>query len=429
MFALLLSAAFAADALATVDGVPITREDLAAARAQLDEATAAAVDDARLLENLIVTQLLLAEAEKRKVADSPEGKAALEQARRQALASAVVDQVLQERLDDAAVRAWYEAHADQFAVQQLHARHILVATQAEAEALLAQLRGGADFATLAREHSVDTASGAGGGELGWFEREQLVPEFADPAFAAKPGTLVGPVSSRYGWHLIDVLGFRDRVPLDEAAPAIRSQLRTGVLEEWLAELEGRAVVTRADPVRRAEPIAVGPTVAAPTGRWKVILVAFVDLQCPHCHEMHLALQKLVASRRDVRVIYRNYPLDHTCNPNVERTGRALACDGAKALVCAGERTPLVLDLMDQGEALDRAAIVGAGPRHGVSASRWLACLESPATAETLADQVAEGELLGIEGTPTVYAWTEAGWFQLTTTPAELPLAVREAEGG
>jgi len=425
---LLLTAAFAAEPLATVDGVPIHAEDLAAARTQLDEATSASLDDARLLENLIITQLLVAEAEKRRVADTPAGKAALEQARRQALASAVVTQVLEERLDDAAVRAWYEAHPQEFSSRQVRARHILVATEAEADTLAGQLRAGADFATMAREHSIDTTSGVEGGELGWFEYEQMIPEFADVAFAGKPGEVLGPVGSRFGWHLILVQDSRDRVPFEEAAPRIRARLRTGVLEEWLVELESQAVVSRLDPVRRAEPVAVAPSVPGPSGRHRLVLVAWVDLQCPHCHEMHLALQDLARQRKDVRVVYRNYPLDQACNPSVSRGGHPLACDGARALVCAGEKSSLALDLLDQGDALDRAAIVGAGPRHGVSASRWLACLESPATAATLAEQVAEGARLGVEGTPTVYAGTADGWFRLATTPAELPLAIREIEG-
>src|SRR5690606_26213959 len=92
------------------------------------------------------------------------------------------------------------------------------AVRREAEALLARLQGGEDFAALAREHSSDEGSAARGGDLGWFPRGRMVPPFEEAAFGNEPGTLVGElVESQFGFHIIEVLGRREGdVAEDEA---------------------------------------------------------------------------------------------------------------------------------------------------------------------------------------------------------------------
>ena len=87
--------------------------------------------------------------------------------------------------------------------EEVHARHILVPTEDEAKAILAQLKGGADFATLAKEKSKDPGA-ADGGDLGYFTKEQMVPEFAEVAFKLDKGQLSDPVKTQFGWHIIKV---------------------------------------------------------------------------------------------------------------------------------------------------------------------------------------------------------------------------------
>ena len=87
--------------------------------------------------------------------------------------------------------------------EEVHARHILVPTEDEAKAILAQLKGGADFATLAKEKSKDPGA-AEGGDLGYFTKDQMVPEFAEVAFKLDKGQLSDPVKTQFGWHIIKV---------------------------------------------------------------------------------------------------------------------------------------------------------------------------------------------------------------------------------
>lgn len=112
---------------------------------------------------------------------------------------------------------------------ELNARHILVETEEEAKAIIEELKNGADFAQLAKEKSVDTASGAEGGELGWFTVGMMVPEFSDAAYALELNTVSEPVKSDYGYHIIEVKEKRevkDYGTLEEKKEEISEQLKS-----------------------------------------------------------------------------------------------------------------------------------------------------------------------------------------------------------
>lgn len=140
-------------------------------------------------------------------------------------------------IDDAAIEAFYNENLEQMAVpERVHARHILVkfeagndASRAAAEKKLAdleaQVEAGESFALLAIEHS-EGPSGQKGGDLGYFERGQMVKEFDDAAFAAEPGSIVGPVETQFGLHLIKVEEHTapSTVALTEVEPKIREHL-------------------------------------------------------------------------------------------------------------------------------------------------------------------------------------------------------------
>ncbi|WP_413363546.1 peptidylprolyl isomerase [Lysinibacillus sp. 3P01SB] len=107
-------------------------------------------------------------------------------------------------VSDEEVQKYYEQ-----ASQELHARHILVATEEEARAIIEELKNGGDFAAIAKEKSTDTASGAEGGDLGWFSVGTMVEEFNDAAYALELNTISEPVKSDFGYHIIEVLEKRD----------------------------------------------------------------------------------------------------------------------------------------------------------------------------------------------------------------------------
>lgn len=177
--------------------------------------------------------------------------------------------LLQESMEiaDEEVRAYYEQRPDEFSRQeQVHARHILLRVGAErsaeeAESELSEIRGqieaGADFAALAGEISEDPGSSARGGDLGFFGRGQMVPEFEEAAFSAQPGDLVGPVRSDFGYHLIQVLDRQPagRVPFEEARERVRSQLLAD-RSRTLAESRAQELAERIRAEGLSEPAAM-----------------------------------------------------------------------------------------------------------------------------------------------------------------------------
>ncbi len=122
---------------------------------------------------------------------------------------------------------------------QVHARHILVATEAEAQDLLAQLAAGADFEQLARLFSLDPGTRPAGGDLGWFPRGQLtMQEVEEVAFGLEPGAVSGVIQTILGYHILQVVE-RDRRPVTGEA-LIR--YRVAAVEQWIADQRERAEI-------------------------------------------------------------------------------------------------------------------------------------------------------------------------------------------
>lgn len=126
-------------------------------------------------------------------------------------------------------------------VPQVHARHILVATEAEASDMLAQLQAGADFAGLTAAHSLDTSTREAGGDLGWFSQDGLLtPQLATVAFTLQPGQIAGPIVTSLGYHIIQVLEVAER-PIEPEMLAYVSQVH---FENWLQTQREGAVIEK-----------------------------------------------------------------------------------------------------------------------------------------------------------------------------------------
>ncbi|MFN7144409.1 MAG: peptidylprolyl isomerase, partial [Myxococcota bacterium] len=201
--------------------------------------------------------------------EKPEVKQALELSARNALATALLEETVKQRTTDEAVKTWYNEHAVQFNRPQVKARHILVADKAEADKILADVKGGADFAKIAAEKSTDKGSAKEGGDLGWFEKNRMVPEFAEAAFAANKGDIVGPIQTKYGFHVIKVEDKREAVPVEEVSDKIKSQLRNEIVQNYIEELKKGATITTpnagAEGGATVAPAAVQTDGAAPAG--------------------------------------------------------------------------------------------------------------------------------------------------------------------
>lgn len=191
-------------------------------------------------EKVILQEVLYQEALTRNLHTQPEVQILLSISAREALSQALLEKVIGERTTDEAIKAWYDEHLVQFRKPQVNASHILVETQELADEVLAKINAGGDFAELARAHSKDPGSGAKGGELGWFEQGQMVKPFADAAFAGEAGSVVGPVESRFGFHVIKIVEKRETTPLEDVRDEIEARMGQEIATEFLDEMKAKS---------------------------------------------------------------------------------------------------------------------------------------------------------------------------------------------
>ncbi len=211
----------------------------------------------QLVERAITERTLVNAARAMGLDKDAEVARRLRRAEDQELTQALLSREVQGRVTDAAIRARYDRDsANQQGEEEVRARHILVQTETEAKNVLAQLQRGGDFAALARQHSQDPGS-RDGGDLGFFKKGDMVPEFANAAFALQAGQLSpAPVRSPFGWHIIKVEERRraSARPFDD----VKQEIRDAMLQE-----EVTAVVQRIRAAARVERLDQPP--APPAG--------------------------------------------------------------------------------------------------------------------------------------------------------------------
>jgi peptidyl-prolyl cis-trans isomerase C len=142
---------------------------------------------------------------------------------RQVLANRMKEQMSEAAVTPEAIDKWYADNKARFDKPQVKLRQILVATEEEAKDVMARLEKGEDFTALARSVSKDTRSATKGGDLGWVRKHEN-PQIGEAAFAAEVGKVQGPVQSRLGYHVFEVLEKRDSTPLDDVRPQAEKQL-------------------------------------------------------------------------------------------------------------------------------------------------------------------------------------------------------------
>ncbi|MCL2469811.1 MAG: peptidylprolyl isomerase [Alphaproteobacteria bacterium] len=202
----------------------------------------------KLLERAIVTKLLSAKGYDDKLQNDPEVKARLKDVESQLVADAYVRKTIRPKITDAKVKARYDELVAKFKPEEeIRARHILVATEAEAKDIIKQIKGGADIAKLAAEKSKDSGSAKQGGDLGFFTKQAMVKPFADAAFAMKKGEVsTAPVKTDFGWHVIKVEERRKSPPpaLDEVKEQITNQVGQEMANQMIEEMEAKAKIER-----------------------------------------------------------------------------------------------------------------------------------------------------------------------------------------
>jgi peptidyl-prolyl cis-trans isomerase C len=232
--------------VATVNGTAITLGHMIALRETLPPQYQQLPDD--VLFNGILDQLIQQTVLEETVAGAltARDRLTLENARRGYLSSKALRAVVDGAVTDAAVQAAYDAkYVNVPPPVEYNAAHILVADEAKAKELRAQIDGGADFAELAKANSTD-GSAAAGGDLGWFGLGMMVKPFEDAVVAMKPGEVAGPVQTQFGWHLIRLIETRPAaVPgIDEVREDLAGEIEQKAVEDHVTALVAAATVDR-----------------------------------------------------------------------------------------------------------------------------------------------------------------------------------------
>ena len=162
-------------------------------------------------EMLVTRELILQEADKRGVIQKESVRDQLEQSRMGILVAAVFeDYIEKEGVTESELKAAYETVKSQYTGKEYHVEHILVEKEADAKAIIIQIKGGANFESIAKAKSKDPGSAKDGGDLGWVSDKALVPEFSKAMVQLKNGQITdNPVKSQFGWHVIKVIDTRD----------------------------------------------------------------------------------------------------------------------------------------------------------------------------------------------------------------------------
>jgi peptidyl-prolyl cis-trans isomerase C len=204
-------------------------------------------------------------AEKKKLGDKPDVQRRLAFDRNRVLMEALLQDVGRAALSDEAMHKVYDDAVKQMPVEpEVHARHILVPTEDEAKAIEAELKKGADFATLAKEKSKDPGA-ADGGDLGYFTKDQMVPEFAEVAFKLDKGQISDPVHTQFGWHIIKVEDKRTKPTptFDQVKAQLQNYVMHRAQAEMVDSLRKSASIERLDkPAPPPDPATLNPAAPA-----------------------------------------------------------------------------------------------------------------------------------------------------------------------
>ncbi|OXT02713.1 peptidylprolyl isomerase [Notoacmeibacter marinus] len=256
------------ETVATVNGSPITRQQLEMAMGELGPQFSRIPEDKRdaaALAALIEIKLMSGKARTAGLDQDEEFQRSIAFMTERALHGFYMQKQLADGISDDDVQALYDERvADMPKQQEVKARHILVKTKEDAEAVIAELEGGADFETVAKEKSTGP-SGPSGGDLGYFRAGQMVPEFEKAAFDLDAGAITKePVQTQFGFHVIKVEDKRDVQPpaFDQIKDQLRNELLVKRYTETVKTERDEASVEVSDPELKKELDALEATKAA-----------------------------------------------------------------------------------------------------------------------------------------------------------------------
>src|SRR5947209_16733020 len=259
--------------VARINGTDVRQSDLAAAEEDLGNNIPQMTPEAKrdYLITFVGDMILVAKAaESKKVGDTDEFKKKLAYARTKLLMEQLLQSEAKAAVNEAAMHKVYDDAIGQLKKEpEVHARHILVETEDEAKAVVAELKKGTDFAELAKAKSKDPGS-ADGGDLGYFTKDQMVPEFSEVAFKLERGQLSDPVKSQFGWHVIKVEDKRERQPpeFDKVKDQLENFLVRKSQSELITKLRAEGKIERVGAAATPAVPTPAPTPAAPADQKK-----------------------------------------------------------------------------------------------------------------------------------------------------------------
>jgi peptidyl-prolyl cis-trans isomerase C len=242
-----LSMGAAAQNVAIVNGkaVPLTRVDALKQQVARSGRPIGPEVEAQIKEEVIAREIFMQEAQKRGLDATDEYKAQIELARQTILIRELfADFQKNNAVTDADVQAEYDKFVAANGGKEYRARHILVETKEQAEAVLAALKKGGKFEDIAKKQSKDPGSGANGGDLDWASPGNYVKEFSDAMVALKKGEVSGAVQSQFGFHIIRLDDVREaQLPkLEDVKPQIAQQLQQQRMAAFQQEMRAKAKV-------------------------------------------------------------------------------------------------------------------------------------------------------------------------------------------
>ena len=254
--------------LVRVNGIEIHQSDLAMAEDEVGASMPQMAPEQKreyLITYLSDVVILAQAADKQKLGDREDVKRRLAFEHNKALMEALLQDAGKAALTDDAMHKVYDEAVKQMPPEEeVHARHILVPTEAEAKQIEDELKKGADFATLAKEKSKDPGA-ADGGDLGYFTKDQMVPAFSEAAFKLDKGQISDPVHTQFGWHIIKVEDKRIKPTptFDQVKPQIETFVAHKAQAELVENLRKSATIERLDkPAPAANPSALNPAAPA-----------------------------------------------------------------------------------------------------------------------------------------------------------------------
>lgn len=234
--------------VARVDGTELHLSDVEAAQQSLPpqvQKMPLAQIYPMLLDRLVDGMLITEAGRKAHLEQDPEVQLRLKRYEDRLIQEAYLNRAIKDAETEDQLKARYQTFVKEKAAhEEVHARHILVKTEAEANSIIAELNTGADFAELAKKHSTDPGASSGG-DLGYFGHDDMVKEFADAAFALPPGQYTKtPVKTEFGWHVIKAEDHRVSTPpsFDEARKEVSQLVAHDVVDAKLKELRSTAKV-------------------------------------------------------------------------------------------------------------------------------------------------------------------------------------------